>query len=100
MIKKFICFIVLLISVFSTSCVVAGDDDFDFDNFAIVDDDQSDINIDTVSLNSDADVVNVRQFDIAGIMLGMSYDEVNNLFFTNSGLYAPRKKNSVIYTIN
>ena len=33
-------------------------------------------------------------------MLGMSYDEIKNLFFDGGGLYAPRKKNSVIYTIN
>ena len=100
MIKKFICFIVLLISVFSTSCVVAGDDDFDFDNFAIVDDDQSDINIDTVSLNSDAVPVNVNKVDIAGAMLGMTYEEISDLFFENSALYAPRQNNSIIYTIN
>ena len=33
-------------------------------------------------------------------MLGMSYDEIHSLFFGGSGLYAPRKKNSVVYTIN
>lgn len=60
----------------------------------------TDITTDNVSLNSDADVVDVRKFDIAGIMLGMSYEEVNNLFFSGYGLYAPRRKNSVIYTIN
>lgn len=75
-------------------------DDFSFDDFAIVDDTGTDINAENVSLNSDSMVVNVKQFDIAGVMLGMNYDEVNNLFFNGSGLYAPRQRDSVIYTIN
>ena len=77
-----------------------ADDEFDFDQFAIVDDDQNDINLESVSLNSGAGPVDVKQFDIAGIMLGMSYEEINNLFFESSSLYAPRKTNSVIYKIN
>ena len=75
-------------------------DDLSFDSFAIVDDEDSDMTMEKVSLNSGASVVNVKQFDIAGVMLGMNYDQVNNLFFNGSGLYAPRAKNSVIYTIN
>lgn len=75
-------------------------EDLSFDDFAIVDDTDSDMNMESVSLNSGASAVNVKQFDIAGVMLGMSYDEVNNLFFDGSGLYAPRQKNSVVYTIN
>lgn len=80
---------------------VAAGDDFDFDNFTTADAD-SDENMVTepVSLNSGAEFVDVKQFDIAGAMLGMSYDEINNLFFENSSLYAPRKKDSVIYSIN
>lgn len=78
------------------------DEPSDFDEFAIVDDtsDEEDMNLDIISLNPGADVLNVRQFDIAGIMLGMNYDELNDLFFTNGGLYAPRRNNSVVYTIN
>jgi hypothetical protein len=85
-----------------TFCVNVSfaDDGFSFDDFAIVGDEGDDINAEPVSLNSDADVVNVKQFDISGIMLGMSYDDVNDLFFKNGALYAPRKKNSVVYTIN
>lgn len=100
--KRLMCFLSLCIGIFSVGICFAEEDEFSFDNFAIVEDsfEDGDINLDKVSLNSDADVVNVRQFDIAGIMLGMSYDEVNNLFFSGSGLYAPRKKNSIIYTIN
>ena len=76
------------------------DDDLSFDNFAIVDDTDDDMNMESVTLNSDAGVINVKQFDIAGVMLGMNYDEVNNLFFEGGGLYAPRQRNSIVYTIN
>lgn len=99
MIKRFFFLMLAGLLTFSTS-VCRAEDDLAFDDFAIVEDSGDDIETETVSLNSDANIVNVRQFDIAGIMLGMSYDEVNNLFFTNSGLYAPRKKNSIVYTIN
>ncbi len=79
---------------------LADGDDLSFDSFAIVDDTDSDMTMEHVSLNSGAAVVNVKQFDIAGVMLGMNYDQVNDLFFDGSGLYAPRQKNSVVYTIN
>lgn len=91
-------FLLLSLFVFVPNAVLA--DDFDFDDFAIVDDTDNDMTIESVSLNSGAAVVNVKQFDIAGVMLGMNYDAVNNLFFNGNGLYAPRQKNSVIYTIN
>ncbi len=100
MMKKLLSLMILCVMMFSGANVFAEDDEFSFDNFAIVEDDAEDMNIENVSLNSGADIVNVRQFDLAGIMLGMSYDEVHNLFFGGSGLYAPRRKNSVIYTIN
>ncbi len=99
MIKKLLLLISICVTAFNISSIRA-EDDTSFDDFAIVDDSGEDVETESVSLNSDADVVDVQHFDIAGIMLGMSYDEVNNLFFNGSGLYAPRKKNSVIYTIN
>ena len=84
-----------------TSVSLAEEDDaFSFDNFAVVEDTEEDMTTDIVSLNSGASVADVKQFDIAGAMLGMSYDAINDLFFNNSNLYAPRKKNSVVYTIN
>ncbi len=84
--------------MFSMPAVMA--DDMDFDSFAIVNDADEDMNMESVSLNEGAGVLNVKQFDIAGIMLGMNYDAVNDLFFENGGLYAPRQRDSVIYTIN
>lgn len=102
MIKK----LAFLLSVFAISfctCISVADDlddSFDFDLFAIEDSEDFDINMDPVSLNKGASPINVNQFDISGVMLGMSYDDVYNLFFNDSGLYSPRKKNSITYTIN
>ena len=79
---------------------IAVCDAADFDEFAIVDSETPDIMVESVDLNSDAEPANVSGFDIAGIMLGMSYDDVHNLFFDIRGLYTPRKKNAVIYTIH
>ncbi len=99
--KKFISLLILCTTMFSVSASFAEDDEFSFEeDVAIVENTAEDMNMESVSLNSDTDVVDVRKFDIAGIMLGMSYDEVNDLFFAGYGLYSPRKKNSVIYTIN
>ena len=102
MIKK-IAFLLSLCAIVvyaNTSVADDLDDSFDFDNFAIENGGDIDIDMDPVSLNDDADLINVNQFDISGIMLGMSYDDVYNLFFNDSGLYAPRKNNSVVYSIN
>ncbi|MCQ2599267.1 MAG: hypothetical protein MJ187_02705 [Alphaproteobacteria bacterium] len=70
-----------------------------FDDFAIVDSDDADIATDSVTLNMGSDPAPVETFDIAGIMLGMGFEDVQTLFFKNKGLYSPRKKNSIIYTI-
>lgn len=99
MIKKLL-FLMSLCSVLFYTGMSFSDDDLSFDNFAIVEDGDEDMTEESVYLNSGASVVDVKQFDIAGAMLGMTYDEINDLFFNNSNLYAPRKKNSVIYTIN
>ena len=100
MIKKFLFLMALCMVGLPGSIAFAEEDSFDFDNFAIVDDMPEDIDIPTVSLNSDAGPLPVGQFDIAGAMLGMTYDEINDTFFENSSLYAPRKSNSIIYKIN
>ena len=98
MIKNFLVLIFSGLILFASCPSFA--DDMDFDDFAIVDQDETGINTEDVSLNADAGNIDVKHFDIAGVMLGMNYDEVKNLFFDGGGLYAPRKKNSVIYTIN
>jgi len=89
--------------IFCVPFVMADEEDdfdFDFDEFAVVEDYAEDMISESVSLNPDAGLVDVKQFDIGGVMLGMNYDQINNLFFESSALYAPRKNNSVIYTIN
>ena len=79
---------------------VAHADSFDFDEFAIIDSGDTDITLDSIDINSDATPVAVDGFDIAGVMLGMSYEDVYTLFFRTKGLYTPREKNSIIYTIH
>jgi len=97
--KKIIMLMFLCLQIFVISTSFGADDGFDFQNFATVDSDE-DMMSESVSLNSDAQFVDVKQFDIAGAMLGMSYDDINNIFFENSSLYAPRKKDSVMYSVN
>lgn len=99
MMKKLLFFICICLGIMSVNLSYA-DDDMDFDEFAIVDDADDDMNIESVSLNSGSGPVDVKHFDISGAMLGMNYDDIYNLFFNNSSLYAPRKKNSIVYTIN
>lgn len=52
-----------------------------------------------VSINAGDNPAAVSGFDIAGIMLGMSFDEAQ-LVARENGLYVNRPKNSVIYTIH
>ena len=83
--------------LFTPSMAVALDDVFDD---VIQDSGDADLTTSSVSLNSGANVANVGAFDIAGIMLGMSFDDIQTLFYKSKGLYAPRQKNSIIYTIH
>lgn len=77
-----------------------ADDEFSFDNFAIVDSEDADITMSAVFLNDDMQVANVGAFDVAGIMLGMQFDDVQTMFYRTKGLYSPRRDNSIIYTIH
>ena len=99
MIKKLL-FLMSLCSVICCANLSVAEDDLSFDEFAIIEDGDEDITTETVALNLDAQTIDVKQFDIAGIMLGMNYEELNNLFFNGTYLYTPRKKDSIIYTIN
>lgn len=75
-------------------------DEFDFEEFAITDGVATDVLLDMVALNTGASVASVDGFDIAGVMLGMGYEDIENLFYKTRGLYAPRKKNSIVYSIH
>ena len=84
-----------------TGCIVpVYADDFDFSEFAITDGTDADFMLDEISINSDASGVGVGGFDIAGVMLGMGFEDVEMLFYETKGLYAPRKKDSIVYSIH
>ena len=100
MIKKIMFLISLCLMICISAPTRAEDDGLDFDDFAVVEDGDEDMNMESISLNTDSGAIDVKHFDISGIMLGMDSDEVYNLFFNNSSLYAPRQKNSIVYTIN
>ena len=92
-------FLPVLFSMTIVMPICAATDDFDFQQFTITESGGTDLNAASVSLNSGAEPITVSNFDIAGVMLGMSYDDVETLFFKTKGLYSPREKDSIIYSI-
>ncbi len=101
MLKKFGYFFVLISVILAAVPAIAEDEALmDFEEIAITDSSDADITTEFVELNGDADVASVAAFDIAGIMLGMQFEDVQTLFFKNHGLYTPRKKDSIIYTLH
>ena len=108
MYKFLLGFLVLLAPVYPVYNAMADDDDFeileDGDDDADVsfsDSGADDITISggDLSLNDNSGLVDVGGFDIAGIMLGMQFEDVYNLYHNGASLYYPRKKNSIVYTI-
>lgn len=100
--KKTIKLFITMIGLYQvsiTSVFGAIDDSVNFDDFTIVESNDADLTTTSVTLNPGAQSVNVGGFDIAGIMLGMSFEDIDNLFFKSKGLYSPREKDSIIYTI-
>ena len=97
MIKRII-FLLMIVVANVAPAYAESDDDFDFDNFAIDTATTSDITTASHTLNPGENPANVSSFDIAGVMLGMSFDDVHMLF-SNGGLYAPRTTDAVVYTI-
>jgi len=55
--------------------------------------------VEDVELADDAEYAAVEDMDVAGAMLGMPFEDIRALFFKTKNLYAPRAKNSIIYTI-
>ena len=90
----------LLMIVFANvACAHAVEDAFDFDNFAISDSIDADFTTTGSNvLNEGAVPADVSTFDIAGIMLGMPFEDVV-LLFSDGGLYAPRVNDAIVYTI-
>ena len=90
--RKFILFTIL-------SAILTPTYGDEFDDVLISDSADSDVTVDDYSLNPDAAPADVGAFDIAGVMLGMQFEDVHTLFFQNGNLYAPRQKDSIVYTI-
>ena len=99
MIKKL--FFSLMIMAMCIVVAHAGeyDDPFDFDNFAIADSVNPDVTTASYAINMGEKPAPVSSFDIAGVMLGMAFDDVYALF-ANGGLYAPRTNDAIVYTIS
>jgi len=56
--------------------------------------------VESVELNPGEQYTDVMGFDIAGIMLGMDFEDIRTLFFRDKGgLYSPRMRKSIIYTM-
>ncbi len=75
-------------------------DDFDFSEFAITDSGDTDFLLEGLDINAGAEPIAVSGFDIAGVMLGMDFGDVQTLFLDSGGLYALRPKNSIVYAIH
>ncbi len=83
--------------------MAAGDtESADFSEYAIetnADDDNTECRMTTIKLNDGASPVAAGSFDIAGIMLGMTFDEAQ-MIARETGLYKNRDKDSVVYAIH
>ena len=99
MIKSILSFLTIAVICTCGAYATEYDDPFDFDNFAISDSVDADLTTSSYSISAGSTPASVASFDIAGIMLGMHFDDVHTLF-ANGGLYAPRANDAVIYTIS
>ena len=75
-------------------------DMYDFDEFATVDSPDVDFMMDSVMIDSDNGPVAVSNFDIAGVYLGMSFDDAYTLFYRTNAPYTPRANDSIVYTMH
>lgn len=109
--------IVMIFQILSVVCIMrpltAYGDDFDYEDFTATDEytDMDEYNITTdndtdvacrdvnVSINDGDQAIGVENFDIAGIMLGMNFDQAQMVAREN-GLYVNRPKNSVVYSMH
>lgn len=72
----------------------------DDEDYLIQDAEDIDILQSDNTINSSDTTRNVQDFDIAGVMLGMSYEDIQSRFLTKHGLYAPKKNKSVVYSLH
>lgn len=76
-----------------------ADDDV-FLDYAIEPGTDANVNVGPVEMDAGASPAAVSSFDIAGIMLGMSFDDVYSQFAHNRGLYTIHRGDGIIYTIS
>ena len=79
----------------------ADDNAMDFSGYDIEtgDDENIDCRMTSIAINAGDEPVAAGDFDIAGIMLGMTFDEAQMVAREN-GLYVNRPKNSVVYSMH
>ncbi len=111
--KRIFVFLAIICSMLCVTppCVA---DEFDFDDMESLEDDGGEMDgyaiettgdetgecrMTTITLNDGASPVASGNFDIAGIMLGMTFDEAQ-MVARETGLYINRPKNSVVYSIH
>lgn len=128
MLLKKLFFIILGLTISWTPISAGADDSFDFmddefdtdyaeetydtDDFSVEENsdiafadsddsatDSEPVDVSSSTLNPGSGLVNVEDFDIAGFMLGMSFDDVYNLYNNWGNLYRPIKKGSLVYDI-
>ena len=100
--KKRFLILVGLLACFSATWVVA-DDEFDMGEDADITVDGEggnlDCNVVQYEINEGADLAAVQNFDIAGIMLGMKFEDVQ-MAVRESGLYKLVPRGAIVYSIH
>lgn len=106
--KRFLIFFGICGLLFTT--FARADDEFDFAQMADTSelsdyditsggDDNIECALTSVDINAGGAPIAVSNFDIAGIMVGMTFDDVQ-IATRENGLYSPRQKNSVVYSLH
>ena len=100
MIGFFVCFLCVCVHADEFDDILDGNN-VNLDDYYIETSEVGDMEcgLNNVSINADALPLNVAGFDIAGIMLGMNFDEVQ-FIASADGLYIERPKNSVVYSMH
>lgn len=94
--------IIILFGIFAcfAICHVWADDDFDAEDGEITVDNEDDgCGVIQYEIAEGTEMANVQNFDIAGIMLGMTFEDVQAAVHEN-GLYTLRPRNSVVFSIH
>ncbi|MCR4918025.1 MAG: hypothetical protein K5912_03730 [Alphaproteobacteria bacterium] len=107
--KHFLTLFIMFGVMFNSTAFAVDEDDYDYDAMLTSDDNidekvtsgggDVECSLTHVDLNSDAEPIAVANFDVAGIMIGMTFEEAQTAA-RETGLYENRQKNSVIYSLH